>query len=421
MSWVPRAAQEMLAERVGAFRVVIVNGPRQAGKTTLLRLFQEQHGGSFRSLDDATTLRAAIDDPTEFARYGATPRLIDEVHYGGDALVRAIKFVVDSDNSRGQFVLSGSTRFLTVPTLSESLAGRAVFVDLWPLSGAEQFGAPSDICELLFAGPGAVSDQRSGWDRRRYVELICAGGYPKVRQIARPALRTAWYDGYLSTVILRDVESFAHIQHTEVVPRLLAMLAGRAGSPIAVANLAKGLEINHVTARNYLSYLETVFLVGRLPAWSSRLAARHVKSPKTYLTDSGLAAHLLQVDAEALAAPGHPLAGVLVETFVFTELTRLLAASNLAATLHHYRDPDGREVDFVLERRDGQVVGIEVKASSTVGADDFRHLRWLRDALGDRFAGGYLLYLGPDPHPFGDRMLALPLSGLWHHRIGFDR
>jgi uncharacterized protein len=346
---------------------------------------------------------------------------VDEIHYGGDALVRAIKYVVDSDSRRGQFVLSGSTRFLTVPTLSESLAGRAVLVDLWPLSAAEQFGAPSDICAQLFAGPGAVTDQRSHWDRRQYMELLCTGGYPEVRQVARPALRTAWYDGYLNTVILRDVGSFAHIQHTEVVPRLLAMLAGRAGSPIAVANLAKGLEINHVTARNYMSYLETVFLVGRVPAWSARLAARHVKSPKTYLTDSGLAAHLLQVDADALAAPGHPLAGVLVETFVYAELTRLLAVSDLSATLHYYRDTDGREVDFVLERHNGQVVAIEVKASSTAGPDDFLHLRWLRDALGDRFAGGYLFYLGPEPHPFGDRMLAVPLSVLWHHRGGLDR
>ena len=154
--------------------------------------------------------------------------------------------------------------------------------------------------------------------------------------------------------------------------------------------------------------------VGGAP-WSANLNARLVKTPKVFPTDSGLAAHLLQVDIDALAAPGHPTAGILVETFVHAELTRLLAAGDLGATLYFYRDRDGREIDFVLERRDGRVVAIEVKASATVGPDDFRHLRWLADRLGDRFVGGYVLHLGSQTHPFGDRMTALPLSAMWQH------
>ena len=174
---VSRFALRRLAERVAAFRVVVVNGPRQAGKTTLLNLFREDHGGSFRSLDDATTLSVAREDPTEFVRYGPSPRIIDEIQRGGDDLVLAIKYLVDRDNSRGQFVLSGSTRFLTVPTLSESLAGRAVFVDLWPFAAAERFGTPGDFCELLFAGRQSFAGSaESPWTRADYLRLICAGG-----------------------------------------------------------------------------------------------------------------------------------------------------------------------------------------------------------------------------------------------------
>lgn len=416
-SWVPRFAQARLAQRAEAFRIVIVNGPRQAGKTTLLRLFQHGHGGSFRSLDDASTLQTAIADPSGFAAYGAAPRIIDEIQRGGNDLVLAIKYLVDQDNGRGQFILSGSTRFLTVPTLSESLAGRAVFVDLWPFAVAESVGAPGDFCDLLFAGRDSYAGAGgSPWTREEYLGRICTGGYPEVLGITAPGLREGWFDGYLSTVVLRDVASFAQVQHGDLIPRLLAMLAVRAGSPVSLSELASGLQLSHTTARNYLSYLDTVFLAGRLAPWSSNLTVRHVKAPKIYPTDSGLSAYLLQADLEALARPGHPTTGVLVETFVFAELTRLLAASDLGAALYFYRDRDGREIDFLLERRNGQVVGLEVKASSTVGSADFRHLRWLRDRLGDRFAGGYVLYLGSETHPFGDDMIALPLSAMWHHR-----
>jgi hypothetical protein len=406
-----------LAERVAAFRIVIVNGPRQGGKTTLLRQFLEERSGSFRSLDDASTLAVARDDPTGFARYGAPPRIVDEVQRGGDPLVLAIKHVVDTTNDRGQFILSGSTRFLTVPTLSESLSGRAVFVDLWPLTAAERFGAPGDFCDQLFAGREAFTNAESSpWTRRDYLDLAIAGGYPEALGLPTSNLRQGWFDGYLNTVILRDVQSFAHVQHVEVIPRLLAMVAARAGSLTALSSLANGLEVSHATVRNYLTYLDTVFLVGRLPPWSLRISARHVKSPKHYPTDSGLAAHLLQVDEETAAAPGDPKAATLVETFVFAELTRLLAASDIGASLYFYRDGNGREIDFLLERRDGRVAAVEVKTASTVGPKDFRHLRWLREALGDRFAGGYVLYLGDATHPVADGMLALPLSAMWHHR-----
>lgn len=395
----------------------MVNGPRQAGKTTLLKLFQADRGGSLRSLDDATTLRSALDDPTGFAQHGIAPRLIDEIQRGGDDLVLAIKYVVDRDDAPGQFVLSGSTRFLTVPTISESLAGRAVFVEVWPFAVAERTAAPADFCDVLFDGGDRFLDtSASPWQRDRYADLICADGFPEVLRLPTEDLRHGWFDGYLSTVVLRDVGSFAQVRHAEVIPRLLGVVAARAGGQLVLTDVAQSLQINQATARDYLTYLDTVFLIGRVAPWSSNTTSKLIKTPKIFPTDSGLAAHLLQVDADALAQPGHPQLGSLVETFAYAELTRLLAVSGLGASLYFYRDRDGREVDFILERRNGQVVGIEVKGSSSVGASDFRHLRWLRDQLGDRFAGGFVLHLGTETLPFGDRMVALPLSAMWQHR-----
>ena len=395
---------------------MVVNGPRQSGKTTLLRLFHQAHGGSFRTLDDAGTLSAARSDPTAFAAQGATPRIIDEIHRGGDALVLAVKQVVDDVGTRGLFVLSGSTRFLTVPTLTESLAGRAVFVDLWPFTMAERHGVPGDFCDRLFEGPASLlADQPSPWDRGAYADAMVVGGYPEAVALDHHHLRGAWFEGYLSTVILRDVGSFAQVQHVEAVPRLLAMLAARSGGTTVIADLANGLQLNQATVRSYLTYLETVFLTARVLPWSSSLTTRQVKTPKTYVTDPGLAAHLLEVDVESVVASGSTTVGPLTETFVHAEVSRLLATGDTGAALHFYRDRDGREVDFVLEKRNGRMVGIEVKASSTVRSVDFRHLRWLRESLGDRFAGGYVVHLGRDTLSFGDGMLAVPLSAMWHH------
>ncbi|PUB27939.1 hypothetical protein C8K30_104392 [Promicromonospora sp. AC04] len=410
---VPRRALTGLERRVGAFRIVVVGGPRQAGKTTLLRELHKASGGTFSTLDDATTLNTVRDDPTAFVAFGETPRIIDEVQRGGDGLLLAVKAVTDQSDASGQFVLSGSTRFLTVPTLSESLAGRAVFLDLWPLSAAEltraDVDAPSDLFEPERLTGRALS---TNWAREQYFSLICGGGYPEAVRLDAE-LRDDWFDSYVSTVVLRDVASFADVRHVSTVPRLLRIVAARSGSGLVVTDISQSLGIAQPTVRDYLGYLDIVYLTSRLPVWSNNLTSRLTKTPKAYVTDSGLAASLVGAHPEAVARPGHQLSGMLMETFVFTELTRQLATSSVRADLSYYRDREGREVDFVLERRDGAVVGIEVKASGSVRSDAFSHLAWMRDRLGERFKAGYVVYLGEHVRPFGDRLAALPLSALW--------
>ncbi|NUR73776.1 MAG: ATP-binding protein [Hamadaea sp.] len=395
-------------------RAVVINGPRQSGKTTLLRSFQAVHGGEFYSLDDEATLTAVRADPTTFASYGQRPLIIDEIQRAGDPLVLAIKQVLDRSTDRGQFLLSGSTRFLTVPTLSESLAGRVGFIELWPLAVAERVGQPGDFCGHAFAGPESfLGAPSSPWTRDQYIDLICTGGYPEAIFIPDARVRAAWFDGYLNTVVLRDVTNFATIQHGALISRLLGLIAARSGGPMVPSDLSRVVELSLTTTKNYLSYLEIVFLLSTVPAWSTNLVSRIAKSPKAYVNDSGLAAHLLGASPESLRRPGDRSLGGLVETFVFSELTKLLSFGASTATIYGLRNTDGREVDFILEERDGRVVALEIKAAASVGPNDARHLIWLRDKLGDRFAMGAVVYLGQQTVPLGDRLLALPLSTLW--------
>jgi uncharacterized protein len=411
---VPRQAASRLAELAAHLRVVMLTGPRQSGKTTLLTRYLADSGGSYRTLDTASTLQAARDDPAAFVAYGEMPRGIDEVQLGGDALVRAIKVAVDRDPRPGRFVLSGSSRFLAIPTLSESLAGRVGFVPLWPLSMPEQAGALDDVVRRLFADPGSLIGD-SPWTRPQYLRCVTSGGYPEVRSITSPVARRAWYDGYLSTVINRDIQDFATVARADRLVALLGLVAARAGSLLEVTDLARSVELARDTTRDYLSYLNMVYLTTRLPAWSSNRTSRLVKSPKLYLTDSGLAAHLLDVDEDELAEPGHPLLGSLVETFAVTELAKAVDYSDLRVRLFHLRTADKREVDLILEGPRGRIVAIEVKASTSPGGAAFANLRWLRAQLGDQLHAGIVLHLGHEATSHGDGLYALPLSVLWHH------
>jgi uncharacterized protein len=414
---VPRLAESRLTELLDALRVVVVNGPRQAGKTTLLRSLQSGRDGEYRSLDDPIVQQAAVEDPTTFAGYGGRPLIIDEVQRGGDTLIRAVKYVVDQDNSPGQFVLSGSTRFLTVPTLSESLAGRAAFIDLWPFAVAERVGDDGRICDELFEEPaGLLARPPSPWQRDEYLSLLCTGSFPEAVRLTSRRQRLAWFAGYLRTVTTRDVREFATVHQPAVLVDLLALVAARAGGGVVVADLARSVGLSPETVRNYLSYLETVFLLATVPAWSTNLSAKIAKTPKAYVTDGGLAAHLLRVTPEALRNPGHPALGGLVETFAVAELVKLQTAAETDFSIRHLRDRDGREVDLVLEAADGRVIAIEIKASSSPAADDARHLRWLRQRLGSTFVAGVVLYLGRQSLSLGDGIYALPLSALWRHR-----
>ena len=229
-------------------------------------------------------------------------------------------------------------------------------------------------------------------------------------------MRRSWYSGYLNTVIVRDIGDFASVRNAEAIPQVLALVAARAGSTLVLADVASDMAISQSTVRNYLAYLEMVFLTVTVPAWSTNLTSKIVKTPKAFVADSGLAANLLRATPDALRAPGHPALGGLLETFVLSELNKLRAVSATDFAIHHLRDRAGAEVDFVLEGPDGKVAGIEVKASASPSSVDAKYLRWLKDKLGDKMTAGVVLHLGNTAGSLGNGIYALPVASLWGQR-----
>lgn len=402
----------VLREALAASRIVFVNGPRQAGKTTVVRAVAKALDAQYETLDDRASRVLALDDPDDFLDRDRL-LVIDEVQRGGDDLLLAIKARVDRDRRPAQFLLTGSTRFLTVPNLSESLAGRMVLLDLWPFSQGEIEGRRDALVDRLFGPTAALRRRRpSPVSRSEAFERVCRGGFPETLGLS-DRQRTRWYDGYARTLTERDVGEVAKIQRVDDLPALVRLLATRTAAEINLASLANDADIPRTTLHGYLPLLESVFLVFRLPAWSRNVTAKRVKQAKLHFTDAGLAAHLLGASPASLADRSAAMAGPLLETFVVGEIARQAGWADTEVALHHFRDRGGAEVDLVLETRDGRVAAIEVKSGRSVGKSDVRSLALLRDRVGEGFVNGVVLNCGDAVRPLGDRLTAMPLSALW--------
>jgi hypothetical protein len=389
--------------------VVLLNGPRQTGKTTLAQMMTEKAGTRYFSLDDAATLASAAGDPAGFVRNLSGPVVIDEIQKAPD-LFPAIKLAVDQDRQPGRFLLTGSANVMTLPRLSESLAGRMEIIPLFPFSAGELAGQHEGFLKRLFDGTIAKTKPISVKDD--LPARLVRGGYPEAVQRQSDDRRAAWFASYLSTILQRDVRDLARVDALHSLPNLLKLLAARVSGLLNLADVSRDAGLPHTTLVRHLALLETVFLVHRLPAWSPNLGKRLVKAPKLHLVDSGFACHLIGADARRLAED-RPLLGRLLETFVVGELRKQLSWTDRQTALFHFRTAAGSEVDVVLEKADGTVAALEIKAGVTVGASDFSALQALRDQLGDRFRAGVVLYLGDQVVPFGDKLTLVPLPALW--------
>jgi uncharacterized protein len=392
--------------------VVLLVGARQTGKSTLIQspAFQKDNR-RFITFDDASILSAAKADPAGFLNSYPEPLALDEVQRIPE-LFLAIKAAVDRNRAPGRFLLSGSANVLFLPRVADSLAGRMEVITLWPFSQGEIEGVREGFIDAVFSAklPGIKPPQK--WDERKEIrQRALSGGFPEALTRTNTERRNAWYGSYLTTILQRDVRDISRIEDLTVMPRLLTILAARAGALLNTADISRNSGIVQTTLKRYLSLLETLFLFEELPAWATNVGKRYVKMPKTFLSDTGLAAYLLHLTEERLDEEP-ALGGALLENFVGMELRKQAAWSREHPQLYHWRTHGQQEVDLVLEAG-GRLVGIEVKAGTTVTAGDFKGLKALAADAGRHWVRGIVLYTGAEMLPFGENLVALPISALW--------
>lgn len=389
-------------------RVVLVAGPRQAGKTTLVQEIADKNTPFF-TLDNATTLEAAKQDPTGFIR-GLDKVVIDEIQRAPELLL-AIKESVDSDQRPGRFLLTGSANLVTLPRVADSLAGRMEIAKLLPLSCSEIQGISPTFLDKVFDGDVPTVNNAILADD--LIETVLVGGYPEAVKRASHSRRQDWYQNYVDAIVQRDISDVAQIEQTLQIPKLLQALAHHSGQLSNYSKVGSLLDMNYLTTQKYTGILEQLFLIYTLPPWHTNQLKRLIKTPKLHFLDSGLLAALQDINLEKLKS-NRSLFGSLLETFVFTELLKLSSWNDRRFEFSHFRDKQKNEVDIVIQNRSGQIVGIEVKASATVTNKDFSGLRKLADAHPKAFVLGLVLYDHDQTIPFGDRLLAAPISALWH-------
>lgn len=406
-----RAITPKLLTALSDTPAVMLVGPRQAGKSTLVQtLAAGTHPARYISLDDLRTLEAAHRDPIGLiAESGDRPLIVDEIQRAPELLL-PIKAAIDAQRLPGRFVLTGSAQVMLLPTVSESLAGRVEVHTLWPLSQAEIGGSSGAIASLLAetSPPPLIAPALT---REELIDRVVRGGFPDAlgRDDDR---REEWLAAYLSVIVQRDLRDLANIERLTDVPAVLASLASRVRAPLNETQLGGSLGIPRTSLHRYLTLLEHVFLVSRLPAWHTSRIKQLTKAPKLLLADSALLCHLLRADRARLTEDDS-LLGSALECFVGMELQKQISAATPRASLHHIRTATGIEVDFVIQGPARRVTGIEVKASATVRSDDFKQLERMRERVGERFCRGVVLYPGGERLPFGERLEAWPLATLW--------
>lgn len=400
----------LVLEALGDTRVVFVMGARQVGKSTLTGgIADTEDLATVISLDNRAARDAAISDPDGFVAGLSRPALLDEVQRGGPDLLLAIKEVVDTDQTPGQFLLTGSANVLTNRKVNDALTGRIEIVTLWPLAQSEIEGRTGNFVDALFAAaPPQVRGAAKG--RRAFVDRIAAGGYPEALQ-REGRRRVRWFESYLKTTLDRDLRDISDAHKLDQAPRLLRLLASRAANLLNSSEVSRRLRLEHKTVRSYTALLETVFLVKTVPAWRPSIGSRESATPKVYVVDSGLLACLLGAN-EARLAEDDQVTGKVLENFVTMEVMKHLEWADADATLYHYRSQND-EVDVVLENRSGDLACVEVKSTATIRERDWKALAKLRDARSPQFKAGFVIYAGDRTIPLGDRLWAVPVSGLW--------
>ncbi|QEC45703.1 ATP-binding protein [Pseudobacter ginsenosidimutans] len=419
MTTIPRQITSELQAALKVSPVVFLDGPRQSGKSTLVRhithppVVDAEESATYITFDSPTQMAAAAAEPQAFLTSRKGNLIIDEVQLVPE-IFRALKIVVDEirlkdkSNVNGRFLLTGSANILALPQLSDPLVGRTSVLTLYPFCTAEAIQSKCDgLTRLLSMNFDAMSSH--GLSLIKAIELAT---FPEI-STSNSGERFRWFDGYLSTILQRDVRQLAELDKIALLPTLLRVLATRAGNLLNDADIARDIGLNAVTSKNYRNILKMMFLNFDVQPWYRNIGKRLVKAPKGYLTDTMLLSHMLGMELEDMQLNRPELFGHVLENYVATELVKQLSFGNVRGQLHHFRTSDGKEVDFVIEKQDGSIFAIEIKKSESVSIHDFKGIQLLAESAPKDFKGGVILYSGKEAVPFGKNLWAVPFQVLW--------
>jgi predicted AAA+ superfamily ATPase len=389
-------------------RVVLLAGPRQCGKTTLAKQINTAKE-TYLTLDDRALKEAAQTDPQSFVQHRSQTLIIDEIQRVPD-LLPAIKKVVDEDMRPGQYLLTGSAHIQTLPHSQESLAGRMTTVRLRPLAWGEIKGTLPHFLDYAFAGNFEFQCRSEG--KESLIGMALRGGFPEALTL-EDRDRRKWYQDYIEALLSRDLRDLTKINRYDAMLALTQILAAWSSKLMDVTAISSGLSIHQPTVTSYMNALEALYLVEKVRPWTKTDYGRVGKRPKLFITDSGLMAGILSWKSEQILLDADRL-GKLMETFVFCELLAQIDASSGFYEISHYRDREGREIDFLVENEEQAILGVEVKSSSSVQKKDFKHLQWFQENLAkNRPFKGIVFYTGERTLSFGKSLWAVPISMLW--------
>ncbi|MDR2479684.1 MAG: ATP-binding protein, partial [Treponema sp.] len=398
---IERQITRLVYSRTREEPVILLEGPRSTGKSTVIRALAAKFKTQVFDFDDPVIREEARRNPDFFtsAEHPGIPILIDE-YQRVPAVLDSIKTRLNRSTRPGQFVITGSTRHNALPGNVQALTGRIHHISIFPFAQSEMQGCfPQTIMKLL-ADPGLLINKEknkpAAETRKDYVDRIIKGGFPLAVHRS-PQARSRWFDDYVRQTVERDISGIAKIRNNRGLSLLLRKLAAQTAQILAIEKIAAATGIDIATARDYIQLLQDVFMVYELPAWGRTLGSRVTAKPKMHILDSGIAARLLGLTSEKLSAK-EPAAltelGHLLESFTIVEILKELSWLDDTVFTGHWRTHDDKEVDFVIELMDGSIYGFEIKSATHIPESDFKGLAALRRFANDSFKAGFVLYTG---------------------------
>lgn len=405
-----RWQRETLEKALKTRRVLLLCGARQCGKTTLAKQIAMTNTTTYRTLDDIAIRQLAENDPLGFVKHTEKTLIIDEIQRAPE-LLSAIKLVVDENTRSGQYLLTGSANIQSLPGVQESLAGRIRKIRLRPLSHGELLGVDPSFLDNAFKQSFSTSN-KSIYDRKAMLEIAFRGGFPEAIKLDVKE-RIQWHKDYIAALLERDLNDIARITRHRAMQELINTLAAWSGKFMDISAIGTGLSIRRPTLESYINALEALYIVERIHPWTRTDYERIGKQSKLYMADSGLMAAILRWRMAQIELDSDR-SGKLIETFIFNELAAQIDTYSGKYELFHYRDREQREIDFLIEREDHALLGIEVKTGSAISTSDFKHLKWFKDNIAkERPFCGIVLYSGTLAGLMGNDLWAIPFGALW--------